>query len=129
MSYQSTVSSSLCRLVGLTSAQGKKINGSAAKINVNKTGVDDTSSSNARHPVCIDGVPSPMSIRLSNVGMFQLQASQGPKLRELSVGVGRGTLVDTTFQAALVENAAGQIIERAFVTGGAARTRGTIDVV
>ncbi len=119
MSSQDNTPSSLCRIVGLTSEAGKKRNGSAARVNLSER--SKVSGNDVRHPVSIDGFPGPMSIKAANVEVF-------PQVhRSLSVGVGRGTLLDTTFKAALVED--GRIVDDSFVTGGAARCRGNIEAM
>ena len=117
MSTQDNVPYSFCRVVGLQSATGKKRNGSAAR--VKKSTVVGTGE-DTRHPVCVDGFPGPMSIKARNIEIFP-EAS----CRDVSVGVGRGTLLDTTFKSVLMENS--QIIDSSIITGGAARSRGNLE--
>lgn len=114
-------SSSICRVVGLTSDVGKKRNGSAARANLRqKTGNGDD---DGRHPVCVDGFPGPMSIKSNNIEIFP------PNSRTFSVGIGRQTILDNECNAALVDNDVGQPIARSCITGGAARSRGSLEAM
>ncbi len=138
MSTADTTPSSICRVVGLTSAEGKKRNGSAARArNVGGAGASSGASSGAgascsgqdqggapvvRHPVIIDGYPGLISIKAANLEFFSKSSSSA--VRDVSVGVGRDTLLDTSFNCVLVENS--QRVANSIVTGGAARSRGNL---
>ena len=85
-----------CRVVGLKSEKGKKRNGSAGIVRKSEAG------DAARRSVCMDGFPSPTSVKLENLDMIVDAAP-----RTFSVGVGRNTLLDTQFNAVFVEDTGG----------------------
>lgn len=89
MPMSSTVPSSICRVVGLTSDVGKKRNGSAARANL-------AAATGERHPVCVHGFLGPMSIKATNIEVFPDVS------RTFSVGIRRETILDKEFNAALV---------------------------
>lgn len=115
MPTQDRTPSSICRIIGLQSAEGKKRNESAARVKTFFTSSDST-----RHPVSIDGFPGPMSIKTSNLQLIQSKS-------EFSVGVGRGTFLEDVFQAALIYQ--DQVVERSFLHGVAARSRGNLEAM
>jgi len=117
----SNTPSSFCRVVGLTSETGKKRNGSAAMANLQH----ETGSSGAhagRHPVCLDGFPGPMSIKPINIQVFPESSS-----RSFSVGIGRQSILDEDFNVVLIDN--NMPSSRSCITGGAARSRGSIEAM
>lgn len=111
--------SSFCRVVGLTSEAGKKRNGSAARANLqHETG---TGAHAGRHPVCLDGFPGPMSIKPMNIKVLPSGS------RSFSVGIGRQSLHDEEFNVALIDN--NMPSSRSCITGGAARSRGSVQAM
>lgn len=132
MSYQDTVQSSICRIVGLQSEEGRKRNGCAARVRLDG-GRFNEGSEETRYPVCCDGFPGPLLVKASNIelfpnepGSFNSNFSQS-EVHYISTGVGRGTFLDVKFQTVLVEN--GTKIDQAILEGGSARSRGTLDAV
>jgi len=117
--------SPLCRIVGLTSPQGMMRNGSAAKLSLATAQTVGDEGTDTRRPVCIDGFPGPMAVKMNNIDIFPDANFRGA--RHVSVGVGRGTLLDTTFNAVLAEN--GKVLEGTIISGGSARSRGNIAAV
>jgi hypothetical protein len=108
-----------CRIDGLTSATGQKKNGSVGRMNPLKS---MGSGADMRLAVIVDGFSGPLSIKRVNV-FFPFNE----RPRRFSVGIGRGTILDKTFKAALVENS--QVVDGTMVTGGSARSRGTIQAM
>eukprot|EP00956_Cyclotella_meneghiniana_P027191 scaffold60443_cov38-Cyclotella_meneghiniana.AAC.2 len=98
ISHHDGTPSSLCRVVGLTSEEGKKKNGSVGYVNTSKkfgSGVD------ARHPVCLDGFKSPMSIKAANLQVF----SEDEVVENgMMVAIGRRQFFDTRYIAILRRN-------------------------
>lgn len=110
--------SSFCRVVGLTSEAGKKRNGSAARTNLQQqTG----SGADSRHPVCLDGFPGPMMIKSVNIDAFPENS------RLFSVGTGRQTILDEDYNVVLVDGNTPS--SRSCITGGAARSRGSVEAM
>lgn len=114
----SSAPSSFCRVAGLTSEAGKKRNGSAARANLQQqTG----SGADSRHPVCLDGFPGPMLMKRINIDVFPDNS------RVFSVGVGRETILDEDYNAVLIDN--NMPSSRSCITGGAARSRGSVEAM
>eukprot|EP00985_Skeletonema_marinoi_P007076 scaffold3106_cov81-Skeletonema_marinoi.AAC.4 len=109
-----SVPSSFCRVVGLASETGKKRNGSAARAKLQQT-------TDARHPVCVDGFPGPMSIKPINIEVFPENS------RVFSVGIGRQSILDKDCNAVLVDN--NVTSSRSCISGGAARSRGSVEAM
>ena len=105
-----------CRISGLTSAKGLKLNGLPAS-----APPGPFRDANHRVPVHIEGVPGPpLSLKHSNLVFFPSGLFDG------GVGVGRGTIRDTIFCATAVDNKRTTIVNRQQITGGAARSRGNL---
>jgi hypothetical protein len=107
-----------CRIDGLTSATGKKRNGAAGRVDPFKS---TGSGADERLPVVVDGFSGVLSIKGVNITGF---SGAG---RHVSVGIGRWTILDKTFKATLVENS--QVVDGTMVTGGSARSRGSIQAM
>lgn len=110
-----------CRVVGLKSAEGLKRNGSAAKVVLPFS----PSAEEIRLSVAVDGFPGPMSIKMSNLSMMPRKGER--KFKILTVGVGRGTFLDTTFKTVLADDA--QVLSGDIMSGTSARSRGNLVAV
>ena len=82
-----------CRIIGLTSAKGQKLNGSAARTLFKNSYQSD----DVRISVHIEGQPSPLSLKRSNIEFLPRGILDG------GVGVGRSTIRDTKFNVATVD--------------------------
>lgn len=106
----------VCRITGLKSAKGLKLNGSAGRVSMDTSNTQDD-----RLLVLIDGQPDgPVALKRSNLDILPSGAF------DAGVGVGRGTLRDTTFNATVVDNYFMQIVTKFQVSGRAARSRGSL---
>ena len=81
-----------CRIIGLTSAKGQKLNGSAARTLFKNSYQSD----DVRISVHIKGQPSPLSLKRSNIEFLPRGILDG------GVGVGRSTIRDTKINVAAV---------------------------
>ena len=95
-----------CRVTGLTSEKGQKLNGTAARARAPCTasGGETTRSGTERISVLVEGQPAPLSLKRTNVEFLPTNILDG------GVGVGRGTIRDETFQVVAVDNMRGRKI-------------------
>jgi MYND finger/Ankyrin repeats (3 copies) len=118
---------SFCHVVGLSSEQGKKRNGSAAIVRLvpQPAAAASTAAAEAaaavvnndddrRAAVCTDGFPGPISIKLGNLKII----NHHDACKKLSVGVGRGTLLDSNFDCVIVDETADAAAAAGMVGGG-----------
>ena len=121
ISHHDSTPSNPCRVFGLTSEEGQKKNGSVGHVSHTKTfgsGID------VRHPVCLDGFKSPMSIKASNLEIF----SEDDAVNAINVAIGRKSFFDTRFVAILNRNGR-QLGQTPITESSAARTTGNLDAV
>ena len=106
-----------CRIVGLTSPKGQKLNGTAASAPANAINARPEK----RFDVIIEGHPSPLSLKRSNVEFFPSGIFDG------GIGIGRGTIRDVKFHVTAVDNFKRQIVaERQDISGEGCRCIGNL---
>lgn len=106
-----------CRIVGLTSPKGQTLNGSAASAPANAI----SARPEKRIDVIIEGQPSPLSLKRSNVEFFPSDIFDG------GVGIGRATIRDVTFHVAAVDNFKNQLVaSREDISGEGCRCIGNL---
>ncbi|KAL7451815.1 hypothetical protein ACHAWC_003598 [Mediolabrus comicus] len=114
-----------CRVIGLQSEEGRKKNGSVGYANISKR---FGSGEDRRHPVCLDGFQSPMSVKASNIELY----SEEHELNSTMVAIGRKTFSDTKYVAVLFYHQGGELVKKdqtPVMTGTCARSTGTLDAV
>ena len=112
----------LCRVHGLTSDEGKKKNGSVGHVNLAKsfgTGAD------IRHPVCLDGFKSPISVKRSNLEVFSEEEEVN---NGIMVAIGRECFFDSTYQVIIGRNTQ-TLGQTPFKSSKTARTEGNLEAV
>ena len=106
-----------CRIIGLTSAKGHKLNGTAAQTPFKTSYRSD----DERTSVLIEGQPSPLSLKRSNIEFLPHGILDG------GVGVGRDTIRDTKFNVAAVDCMRGNTVKpKQQISGPGARCRGNL---
>ena len=105
-----------CRVVGLTSEKGKRLNGTAAEAPFNVA-----RNLSERISVFVETEPEPLSLKRENVEFFP-----NGTLLDGGVGVGRGSIRDATFQATAADNEFGRKLSGEIISGPCARARGNL---
>ena len=106
-----------CRIIGLTSAKGQKLNGSATRTLFKNSYQSD----DVRISVLIECQPSPLSLKRSNIEFLPRGILDG------GVGVGRSTIRDTKFNVAAVDCMRGDTVtHKQQISGPGARCHGNL---
>ncbi|KAL7548067.1 hypothetical protein ACHAWF_011355 [Thalassiosira exigua] len=121
ISHNDPTPSTLCRVFGLTSEEGKKKNGSVGYVNLDKK---FGSGNDARHPVCLDGFKGPMSIRASNLELF----SEEEALNAMMVAIGRIAFFDARY-CAIMRRGCQSLGQTPVSRSKTARSEGNLDAV
>jgi len=121
-SYDPTPST-LCRVHGLTSDEGKKKNGSVGYVNLTKsfgTGAD------IRHPVCLDGFKSPMSVKRNNLEVFSEEEEVN---NGIMVAIGRTSFFDSSYHVIITGRNTQTLGQTPVKSSKTARTEGNLEAI